>query len=427
LRGPRITLYLTFDGLLGYLAHSQVVRVLEGLARRGLPYLVVSLERAEHLAETARVDRLRDRLARGGVSWFPLAYDQSATPRAAASNLARAGWAVGRLCATRSVARLHARGYLSALVAHAVGRVTRIPYVFDTRSYWIDERAAEGRWFGHPSVYRVAKHIERRLFASAESVVTLTGLQEQDLREGRLGVRCQRVMTIPTCADFDSFRPGHHAGSSSLGPELLARLKGRQVLAMVGSLNASYHIEETYRLCRLATDMSERVHILVVSEQGAACEALLSRHGIPPDRFTIAQAPHEDMPDWLAAMDCAAMLLRENFAKRASMPTKLAEFFAVGVRPLHYGCNSEVADWVRRVGTGLVLDSLAESELARAARFAVDSRHDATVLSTGRERAEPHFSLRAGLDRYEALLRSSAAELERPLATDAFLAEDDLA
>jgi hypothetical protein len=109
------------------------------------------------------------------------------------------------------------------------------------------------------------------------------------------------------------------------------------------------------------------------------------------------------------------------------MPTKLAEFFAVGVRPLHYGCNSEVADWVRRVGTGLVLDSLAESELARAARFAVDSHHDAAVLSAGRERAEPHFSLRAGLDRYEALLRSSAAKLERPLATDAFLAEDDLA
>jgi hypothetical protein len=402
---PATTLYISFDGLLGSLAHSQVVRVVEGLARRGLPYLVVSLERVEQLADVARVAGLRARLEAAGVRWFPLPYDASSTPRAAASNLARAGWAVARLCTTRAVARVHGRGYHSTLVAYSVGRITRVPYLFDTRSYWIDERANEGRWFGRPTVYKAAKRLEQRLLASAEAVVTLTELQAQDLRDGSLGVHCPRVVTIPTCADFDHFRPADRGEASAVPAEVRARLAGRKVLATVGSLNDSYHVEETYRLCRLATDLDPQVHILVISEQREACQQVLARQGIPADRYTIAQAPHDDMPDWLAVVDCSPLLLKENFAKRASMPTKLAEFFAVGVRPLHHGCNSEVADWVRRVGTGMVLDSLAEPELLRAARFAVESPRDPVVLAAGRERAQPHFSLRAGLDRYEALLR----------------------
>jgi hypothetical protein len=158
----------------------------------------------------------------------------------------------------------------------------------------------------------------------------------------------------------------------------------------------------------LAVDLDPQVHVLAISEQREVCQQVLARHGIPADRYTIARAPHDDMPDWLAAVDCSPLLLKENFAKRASMPTKLAEFFAVGVRPLHHGCNTEVADWVRRVGTGMVLESLSEPELLRAARFAAESPRDPVVLAAGRERAQPHFSLRAGLDRYEALLREGA-------------------
>lgn len=54
--------YLTADGLLEPIGFSQVVRVIEALARRGWRYRVVSLERPQDLARESRVREVRQRL-----------------------------------------------------------------------------------------------------------------------------------------------------------------------------------------------------------------------------------------------------------------------------------------------------------------------------------------------------------------------------
>ena len=58
------------------------------------------------------------------------------------------------------------------------------------------------------------------------------------------------------------------------------------------------------------------------------------------------------------------------------MPTKLGEFFAAGVAPITHGGNSEIAEWVRRTGSGLALDDLSHDSLQRAADLAVSGQPD---------------------------------------------------
>jgi hypothetical protein len=138
------------------------------------------------------------------------------------------------------------------------------------------------------------------------------------------------------------------------------------------------------------------------------CRELERAAGIADERCTNVTVHHDAMPRWMALVDWGLLLLTTSIAKRGSMPTKLAEFFASGVRPVFIGCNEEVGRWVNAAGSGLVLGSTSDEELRAAAARISASAPDPELLRRARESTAPHFSLRSGVDRYDALLRAIA-------------------
>lgn len=397
--------YVTFDGILQPLGYSQVARVVCALAERGVPYRLLSLERPQELARPELVASVKSRLAEANVAWIALPYDTSGTAKAAASNVGRATAEIVKLAATRATSLVHARAYHAALVTLAAHTPTRVPFLFDARSYWIDERIVDGRWFGRPSVRTVARALERRFFRDAAAVVTLTAIQRDDVLSGKFGKWTGApVVTIPTCADYDAFPLRDPAGVRALPASIAERLEGKRIVGLVGSLNRSYYGEKTLDLVARALQKAPDLHVLVTSEQTAEWQKLLDGAGVPAERATITHVPHADMPAYTAAMDFVVMLLVENAAKRASMPTKLAELFAAGVRPVHHGCNAEVSSWVARAGSGHVLPSLDDAAIERAATFVAETHFDRAVLAEARARTSDHFSLASGIERYRELV-----------------------
>ncbi len=406
----RPTLYVTFDGILQPLGYSQVARIVCGLSERGLPYRLISLERPSDLEQTALVASVRARLDQAGVAWTIIPYDVSGTTKAAASNVGRTTAEVLRLSARRDVGIVHARAYHAGLVALAARRTTGMPYLFDARSYWIDERLVDGRWFGRSSVRMAARAIERRLFRDAAGVVTLTAIQANDLRDEKFGRWTGApVATIPTCADYDVFRLRDAAAAARAPENVRDALRGKRVIGLVGSLNRSYYADESLAVVRRALASADDLHLLVLSAQKNEWKGLLERAKIDPSRALVTEAPHEEMPAYMALVDFAVLLLVVNDAKRASVPTKLAELFASGVSPVYFGCNAEVTDWVEKAGSGHVLGRLDADEIEKAARFVAETRPSPSVLARAREATRAHFSLATGLDRYETLLRKLAA------------------
>lgn len=403
---PRQVLYVTADGIMEPVGFSQVARVVMGLAERGWPYTIVSLEKEADLARAEKRREVQRALAAKGVRWHPIAYDWSQTGQAAARNLTLLIDAALRHARTGEYSLLHARAYHGALAASAAWLATRVPYLFDTRCYWIDERLEEGRWFTTPLRLAIARGVEHNLFHSAAGVVTLTELQAEDVRGGRFGaVAGQLVQCVPTCADYDDFVRRPLSRLTRVPKEIVRALEGTLSLGIVGSLNRSYLVDETLTLCRRVLERAPHARVLVLSAQKDAYEQAVRRAGIDPSRVIVTRADHDAMPEWLSLIDCGLLLLQPSSpAKRASVPTKLAEFFAAGVRPVQFGCNAEVSDWVRRAGSGLVLDSVDAAGLERAAAWIVAPGRSDAELAQARARTAEHFSLRTGLDRYVRVL-----------------------
>lgn len=398
-----MVLYVTFDGLLQPLGRSQVTRYVDGLTQRGWRFVILSFERATDLADTNRVAELHAWFAARQIEWIPRTYQQGGA-RAVAANIAEGTAFALEIAADHDIALTHARSYLGAGVALAVQRTLGVPYLFDMRGYWVDERIEDGRWFTNPAALAVARRAERTMFQHSAAVVSLATPAADDIVAGRFGTWSKPVVVIPTCVDTDEFIPG--PPPTNLAPELHDKL----VIGYVGSLNASYRFRESFELAKHVLDLRDDAHLLCLTGQPDQVTRELDALRIPRLRRTITSVRHEEIPQWLRLIDWGLMLLHEPFAKRGSMPTKLAEFFATGIRPIAYGCNEDVVDWVRRAGSGIVLDSCTPSALRAAAeeiaRRGKRLRGADPVGERAREITMPHFSAASGVERYDALYRA---------------------
>lgn len=387
LRGERTILYLTFDGLLQPIAQANAVAYLCRLAAAGRGIHILSLERPVDLADSAAVARMAAELRRHGIEWTYLPY-ATGSGRAMGSNLLRAFRQARRLVRNGRFQLVHSRSYPPTLVAWWLAHTSGLPYLFDMRGYWVDEKRAMGHWFTRPSLYGAAKRIERRLVRDAAAVITLTHLQARDLHP--LRATPDSITVVPTCTDYERWM-GARANDSRL------------VVAYIGSVTNSYCVEESLRLFALLRAERRDAHLLCLTHQEAEMKGCLQRAGIEPADYTVRAAAHEQMPEWLRQVDWGLLLLQPGLAKRGSMPTKLAEFFAAGVRPVQFGCNHEVTDWVARAGSGVVLDDLSEASLRRAAREIAAAPRTPAVLEEARRRTRPYFDIGPGVAGYERL------------------------
>ena len=395
-------LYITFDGVLEPLGRSQVLSYLDGLSKQGFKFTLLSLERQSDLADQSATEELEKELSSWGIRWTRRLF-HSGSVTGVMKNFWSALRTARLVIKQDGICLIHARSYVPALIGLVLKPLTRVPYVFDMRGYWIDELADDGRWFKSRIAYNIAKRVERALLNSAAAIVTLTELQAQDLRNGELrGHPDKPVITITTCADYDEFSPqGHSDGVVS--DEVKERLREKLVIGLVGSINSSYRIVESLSLFTLLLELRPDAHLLCLTRQLSLMDEIFREQRVPQTAYTLVSVNHRDMPEWLRQMDWALLLLNTRFSKRGSMPTKLAEFFSAGVRPIQYGCNEEVSEKVREAGSGIVLDGVSPAELRQGALAVASTALNSEGIMRARETTRSHFGVENGVRRYAEL------------------------
>ena len=200
-------LYISYDGMLEPLGQSQVLAYLKRLAV-GRRIHLISFEKAGDWANAVERERIASDIAGAGIAWHPLRYHKRPSALATLWDIA-CGIGVGLWLVLRHRLRIvHARSYVSSVMALALKRLTGVKYIFDMRGFWADERVDGGLWPRSGRMYRVAKGFERRFLLAADHVVSLTHaavreMQRFDYLQGRM----PPVTVIPTCADLARFTP----------------------------------------------------------------------------------------------------------------------------------------------------------------------------------------------------------------------------
>jgi glycosyltransferase involved in cell wall biosynthesis len=300
-------LFLSYTGLMEPLGQSQVLAYQERLAANH-PVHIVSFERPEDLADTARMATMQARVAGLGVHWHPLRYHKRLSFFSTGWDVATGvlkGW---RLVRRHRLVTIHARSYVPGVMALTLKRMTGAKFLFDMRGFWVDERVDGGLWKRKSLLFRMGKRVEKRLLLAADHVVSLTRAGVRVMRAfDYLQERAPPMSVIPTCADLERFRPMARPYAST-----------SFTLGYVGSAGTWYVFDLAVAAFLSLRKFRQDANFLIINKGGHAhIRERLRAHGVPTGAVELREAAHDEIPVLMTRMNAGVFIIKPVFSKQA--------------------------------------------------------------------------------------------------------------
>jgi glycosyltransferase involved in cell wall biosynthesis len=398
--GARV-LYLSYDGMCDPLGGSQVLPYLSGLARRGHDMSLISFEKTERTrGERSAVE---ETCADAGIHWHPLPYHKRPPLLSSMYDVRQMRLLAERLHRERRFDFVHCRSYLPALVGLRMKRRLGVPFVFDMRGFWADERLEGGGWDqrnpAFRAVYRYFKGRERDFWNEADEIVSLTHAGEQVFHQP-VRPTSAPISVVPCCVDFDAFPPVE-TGARQSARERLGIGPGEKVLGYIGSLGGNYMLGEMldfFSAYRLRHGEARFLFVTHVPQEEVREAA--AKRGLPDSAIIVRRASRSGVPLLMGAADHGIAFKQPTFSAKACSPTKLGEMLALELPIVANSGVGDVAQVIQDTGAGVVIDSF-DAEAYREALAQLDRLKP--DMERWRSAARRWFDLETGIDRYDEI------------------------
>jgi glycosyltransferase involved in cell wall biosynthesis len=379
-------LYISYNALEEPLVQSQVLPYLRQLVSADFSFQLITFERKGQGPMQA-VEALEN-----GIEWSPVGQTGGMIGRMKALFFC---WKLARRAInTKQTVLLHARSYIPAMVANLACRGSTVPWLFDMRGFWVDEKVLKGNLSSGSIAHRILKRIERRLLRNCSAIVSLTRKALPRLREISGLPELPAYAVIPTCVDLEHFT--HWIKAPVSGDEI--------TFGYVGSLGAGYSNDDVTQFLVHALAALPRSRAVILSRSSP--EVLgpmlhrLSRFG---SRVECMSATYEEMPQKLSEMDVGLSFITPHASKDASAPTKIAEYLACGVLVISNKGIGDIDEILEEGNVGFSINYPEEFEEAVSAALAAVSEE--SIRDRCRAYAVEHFSVCEGAQRYADLYR----------------------
>eukprot|EP01037_Dinobryon_pediforme_P016825 gene16825-17006_t len=368
------------------LGQSQVLGYLRKLSDDATIHLI-SFEKPSDWAQADKRQHIAQDISQSGIIWHPLTYHKTPSALATAFDIV-SGFLVGLWLILRfRLNIIHARSYVPAVMALGLKSVLRCKFIFDMRGFWADERVDGGLWPRDGRLYHIAKWFERRFLLSADKVVSLTAAAVREMDTfSYLQHDMSRFVVIPTCADLDRFN-------------LTKRLGKHKpfVLGYVGSAGTWYLFDEVVACFVELLTIKPDAHFLILNKgEHAFIRQKLTAAGIAPQAFTLTEASHRDVHQFMENMSATIFFIKPVFSKIASSPTKLGEFLGCGVPCLSNVGVGDMAEILTGDGVGIALADFNNETLKQGVRDLLALAAQADIAERCRASALKRFSLEDG-------------------------------
>jgi glycosyltransferase involved in cell wall biosynthesis len=302
---------------------------------------------------------------------------------------------------------------LAPLAAYLVGRLRRVPWIFEARDIWpsalvdLDAIRRGGR------THRLLERLERYLYIHANAVVMVPPRGAQRLTE--LGVDPSKVTHVPNAASTPLW------DAEPIPPSLEAILQdfdGRFILVYTGAIGVPHGFETVVHAVRhlrdTRPDIHERLLVLIVGDGVAAEQLRQMADDQQLDNLLVHPAiPKATVRTLLLRSDaCLMQAAASDHFKYGFSPNKLFDYFAAG-KPILIA--SELPTLVDEWGTGIRFppgDPVALADAVARITSTAEAEREA-MGRRGLRLAETEYSVSTVTDRYESLLEELVGQARR--------------
>lgn len=391
-------LYITYTGLLEPLGQSQVVNYLVRLAETQ-SIAVLSFEKPADTRDRSAVERMQQRLSEQGIRWYRLRYHKWPPAIATWWDIVRGLFVSAWVVVIRRVRLVHCRSYIAGVIGLWLKRLFGCKFLFDMRGFWADERVDGGMWPADGRMYKIAKGFERQFLLNADAVVSLTHAGVREMQQfDYLQERTPPFHVITTCTDLNHFRPLPKPSDLPL------------TIGYIGAAGTWYLFDKTVQAMKVLLDLRPDARLLVINRnEHDLIQRTLDAAGVSGNRYEIASASFEQVPERIAQIEAAIFFLKPAFSKKASAPTRLGELLACGKPCLVNAGVGDMEQIVTENQTGVCLQGLSDDEIEQGVRRLLELIEEQDIANRCRRAAEKHFSLEAGVAAYLKLYESVLA------------------
>jgi glycosyltransferase involved in cell wall biosynthesis len=396
-------LFVSIDGMTDQLGQSQVLPYLCGLRKKGFEIEICSCEKPANLAKNQ--DTVAELLRAEGIQWHYCIYETKVPVVSQRKNFKKLSKLVNdRIEANQKKVFLHCRSYLPGLIGLTFKTKYKVPFIFDMRGFWADERIDGNIWkLKNPvqrNLYAWFKKKEKEMLQHADHVVTLTHSAKREIGSWNIpGIK--GITVIPCCADLDHFRI-YDAKQKAEARSAVDLQPQDFVVGYLGALGTWYMLDEMLDFCAEAMKVNERTKLFFVTNDNA--EIVLEaaeKKGIPSDRIHVKAAKRQEVPECISCFDIGLFFIRPLYSKKGSSPTKLAELLGCGIPVVTNKGVGDVDEIIGRSDTGICVEDFT----AAAYKEALKQLPQLANKPAGDFRAvsETMFSLQQGIEKYQSV------------------------
>jgi glycosyltransferase involved in cell wall biosynthesis len=399
----KVALYITFDGLSDPLGQSQILPYLAGIAKNGYTIFILSCEKADRLEKEK--DKIHSLIKDLPITWQYVLYDENGGFLSRLLYIRKLTILAEKIKSSTKISLVHCRSYLASLIGLKFKLRYKIPFVFDMRGFWADERIDGGIWKHrnplHELFYRYFKKKEKQFMTTSDAIVSLTnaGVTELDKKFPRENI-IQKTTVIPCCTNTNSFNPDaskKEIAINGLSPQ-------DHVLIYTGSIGTWYYTKEMIDCALVWRKHIPNLKLLIVTKDIEVLDVILSSYTDEQKSIIVkASASYTEIPSYLALAKAAIFFIKPSYSKIASSPTKMAECWAMNLPII---TNQGIGDNDLYFNThkgGILITNFSVSEYEKACEQYLKI---AAAPINYREIALHYFDTQMAVDKYTAIYDS---------------------
>lgn len=331
--------YCTYDGLLDPLGGSQIIPYINGLSENSnFKITIISFEKFKNKVQSQKLNRI---LSSKKINWIPLVYNKKPPILSTLWDIFILKKNIRKTLKTQEIDLIHCRSYITSLVALHFKKKYKIPFIFDMRGFYADERVDGKLWnknkFPYNKIYNFFKQKEKEFLQYTNYTISLTDNGKKEIESWNIPNQSP-IKVIPCCSDENLFQTKNITNKR----EELGIKKDEFILSYVGSLGTWYMLDEMLDFFKVLNDKKPSAKFLFITKDNPNLVfSKAHQKGISKENLIIQPSSRELMPSYIGISDFSIFFILPVFSKKASSPTKMGEIMNLGIPII---CNSGVGD-----------------------------------------------------------------------------------
>jgi glycosyltransferase involved in cell wall biosynthesis len=360
-------LYISYDGMTDPLGQSQVIPYLQGLSRFGYQITLLSFEKKTRF-EKQSAD-IRGILDAAGIRWESHFFTKRPPFLSKVYDVWRLKKFAKRLYKKEKFDFTHCRSYVSASAGLELSRRFNVPFLFDMRGFWVDERVDNGQWdLGNPFFrffYKRYKKKEKAYLKEARHIISLTWKGKEEL-VNVYGIAADKITVIPCCVDLAHFNYNNNNSNDIRDKKKQLNIRPDDtVISYLGSLGGWYLVREMLDFfAELKKKIPGAKFLFITQDMPKMIFDAAAESGVSEKDIIVQPALRREVPFYLALSDRSIFFIKNAYSKRASSPTKQGEIMAMGI-PLICNDIGDTGKIVEASNSGSLVDSFTGTEYDR--------------------------------------------------------------